>query len=149
MRARQPTIPPPALDELEERYADIPDGSFAPEQVIDRQIEDLEAWTLTNVRAERRELTRFWVLKGFGFLGAVAGGMAGFLHAPHIALACGGVAALAIAIDAAWPSGAERAARRRAIHDLRELQHTLKLKWDKVRLAHPDKRSCSSSSSSI
>ena len=28
--------------------------------------------------------------------------------------------------------------RRLAIHDLRELQHTLKLKWDKVRLAYPD-----------
>ena len=26
----------------------------------------------------------------------------------------------------------------RAVHDLRELQNTLKLRWDKVRLAHPD-----------
>lgn len=141
MRARQPTIPPSALDELEERYAAIPEGSFAPEQAIDSQISDLEAWTLANVRAERRELVRFWLLRGLGFVGAAAGGMAGFLEAPHLALACGTVAALAIAIDAAYPASSERTARRRAIHDLRELQHTLKLKWDKVRLAHPDKQS--------
>ena len=48
------------------------------------------------------------------------------------------VAAIAIAIDAAWPTTADRKARQRAVHDLRELQHTLKLKWDKVRLAYPD-----------
>jgi len=57
---------------------------------------------------------------------------------PYAGVAAGAVAALAIAIDAAWPSTADRVARRRAIHDLRDLQHTLKLKWDKVRLAYPD-----------
>lgn len=141
MRPRQPTIPPAALEELEERYADVPEGAFAPEQAIEGQIEELEAWTLANVRAERRELVRFWLLKGLGFLGAATGGLAGFLEAPRFALASGVIAALAVAIDAAYPATSERTARRRAIHDLRELQHTLKLKWDKVRLAHPDKHS--------
>jgi hypothetical protein len=57
---------------------------------------------------------------------------------PKLTIACGALAALAIAVDSAWPSTADRNARRRAIHDLRELQHTLKLKWDKVRLAYPN-----------
>jgi hypothetical protein len=141
MRARQATIPPSSLEELEERYAEVPDGAFAPEQAIESQIADLEQWALANVRAERKEFLRFWILKGCAFIGAAVAGLAGYLEAPRWALGCGALAALAVAIDAASPSSTERSARRRAIHDLRELQHTLKLKWDKVRLAHPDKHS--------
>ena len=55
-----------------------------------------------------------------------------------VVIAFGTVAALCIAIDSAWPSTAGRNPLRRAIHDLRELQNTVRLKWDKVRLAHPD-----------
>jgi hypothetical protein len=43
-----------------------------------------------------------------------------------------------VAVDAAWPSGSFRNPHQRAVYDLRELQNTLKLRWDKVRLAHPD-----------
>jgi hypothetical protein len=60
------------------------------------------------------------------------------VHRDEIAVVAGAVAALAITVDAAWPTTADRKSRRRAIRDLRELQHTLKLKWDKVRLAYPD-----------
>ena len=53
------------------------------------------------------------------------------------ALSSGG-AALCIAVDAAWPTDSFRNVHQRAVYDLRELQNTLKLRWDKVRLAHPD-----------
>jgi hypothetical protein len=132
------TIPPPGLEELEEGYAHRPEGAFAPEQAIDQQIGDLEAWASANIRSERKEVTRFWLFRGLGFLGAVAAAAGGALLMTQAAIAGGAVAALAIAIDSAWPTTADRNARRRAIHDLRELQHTLKLKWDKVRLAYPD-----------
>jgi hypothetical protein len=138
MRQKQLTIPPPGLDELEEGYAQRPEGAFAPEQAIDEQIASLEAWAMSNLSSEAREVTRFWLFRGLAFMGAVGAALAPVLPTPQIAIGCGGVAALAIAIDAAWPSTADRNARRRAIHDLRELQHTLKLKWDKVRLAYPD-----------
>lgn len=137
-RERQLTIPPPAIDELEERYANKPEGAFAPEQAIDEQIADLEAWALDNVRRERLDLTRFWLLRGLGFVSAVGATAAAAVHHDSLAVAAGSVAALAITIDSAWPTTADRKARRRAIRDLRELQHTLKLKWDKVRLAYPD-----------
>jgi hypothetical protein len=138
VRPKQLTIPPPGVEELEEQYAHRPDGAFAPEQAIDEQIADLEAWASSNLRSERRETSRFWFLRGLAFVGSVGAATGGAIQLPQLAIACGAVAAIAVAIDAAWPSTADRSARRRAIHDLRELQHTLKLKWDKVRLAYPN-----------
>jgi len=138
LRQRQLTIPPPGLDELEEGYAHRPEGAFAPEQAIDEQIAALEAWVKANLKSETRELSRFWFFRGFAFLGAVAAVAGTAIPLHQLSIAGGGVAAFAVAIDAAWPATADRNARRRAIHDLRELQHTLKLKWDKVRLAYPD-----------
>ena len=138
LRPQYQTIPPPTMDELEERYAQRPNGVFAPEQAIDEQIADLEGWALANVRSERMEITRFWLLRGLAFVGTVAAAGGGALLVPQLAIGFGAVAALAIVIDAAWPTTADRSARRRAIHDLRELQQTLKLRWDKVKLAYPD-----------
>jgi len=138
MRARQLTIPPPGLEELEAGYAQRPEGAFAPEAAIDEQIASLEAWAIANLHSEHKEIARFWVLRGIAFLAAVAAAAANPLQMAHWSVGAGAIAALAIAIDAAWPATADRVARRRAIHDLRDLQHTLKLKWDKVRLAYPD-----------
>jgi hypothetical protein len=138
MRQKQLTIPPPGLEELEEGYAKRPEGAFAPEQAIDEQIASLEAWAMSNLNSEARELSRFWFFRGLAFLGAVGAAAGAVLPLPQLSIAGGAIAALAVAIDAAWPATADRNARRRAIHDLRELQHTLKLKWDKVRLAYPD-----------
>ena len=137
-RPRQLTIPPPGLEELEAGYAQRPEGAFAPEEAIDQQIASLEAWASANLHSEHKEIARFWVLRGIAFLGAVAAAAASPLQMGPWGVAAGALSALAIAIDAAWPSTADRVARRRAIHDLRDLQHTLKLKWDKVRLAYPD-----------
>jgi len=126
-RPRQLTIPPPGLDELEEGYAKRPEGSFAPETAIDEQVADLESWAIANLRKERRENQRFWMLRGLGFVAGVSAAAGGALQQPQVAVVGGGLAALAVAIDAAWPTTSDRHARRRAIHDLRELQHTLKL----------------------
>jgi hypothetical protein len=137
-RPRQLTIPPPGLEELEAGYAQRPEGAFAPEAAIDEQIASLEAWAVANLHSEHKEIARFWILRGLAFLGAVGAAAAGPMQMGHVGVGAGALAALAVAIDAAWPATADRVARRRAIHDLRDLQHTLKLKWDKVRLAYPD-----------
>ena len=112
-------------------------GSFAPERAIDEQIEDLERWAIANLRRDRNEKVRFWLLRGFAFAGSTGAAIAGGFGVGKVAIVLGAIAALAIAIDAAWPGGA-RSANRRAATDLRELQNTLKLRWDKVRLAHQD-----------
>jgi hypothetical protein len=138
MRARQLTIPPPELEELAEHYAKRPAGAFTPEAAIDEQIADLESWARANLAGEARDLTRFWALRGVALVGAIAAAASGALLMPLMAAVAGSLSAVAIAIDAAWPTTADRKARQRAVHDLRELQHTLKLKWDKVRLAYPD-----------
>ncbi|MEO7035071.1 MAG: hypothetical protein ABI548_14240 [Polyangiaceae bacterium] len=113
-------------------------GSFAPETAIDEQISDLERWADANLARDRKDKLRFWVLRGFAFSSASAAALAaGFAH-PQGTIVFAVLAALCIAIDAAWPSDAFRNVHRRAVYDLRELQNTLKLRWDKVRLAHPD-----------
>lgn len=144
-RKRQDSIAPPNLDVLEERYADLQpeDQVFSAEEAIDRQIASLEAWTRANVWRERVDLARFWLLRGVAFAGAILAGMAGYLPdgSRLIGLLSGSVTVVALAIDAAWPISADRVTRRRAIRELRELQNMLTLRWDKVRLAHPQKYS--------
>jgi hypothetical protein len=113
-------------------------GNFAPDSAIDEQISDLERWALANLARDRREKVRFWVLRGLAFLGGAGAAVAAGFGVAKVAIVLSGLAALVVAIDSAWPSGSFRNSNQRAVYDLRELQNTLKLRWDKVRLAHPD-----------
>lgn len=113
-------------------------GPFAPEIAIDEQISDLERWAEANLVRDRRDKIRFWVLRGFAFSAAVGTALTAGLGQPRVTVGFGVLAALCVAIDAAWPSDSFRNVHQRAVYDLRELQNTLKLRWDKVRLAHPD-----------
>jgi hypothetical protein len=128
----------PRFDEASDAYEGRLPGAFAPESAIDDQIADLERWALGNLSRDRREKTRFWVLRGVAFLGAAGAAVAVGFAAAKVAIVLAALAALAVAVDAAWPSGTFRNTHQRAVYDLRELQNTLKLRWDKVRLAHPD-----------
>ncbi len=113
-------------------------GSFAPETAIDEQIADLEHWAEANLNRDRKDKLRFWVLRGLAFLCAAGAATTAGLAQHKAAVVFGALAALCVAIDSAWPSDSFRNVHRRAVYDLRELQNTLKLRWDKVRLAHPD-----------
>lgn len=128
----------PRFDEPSEAYEARSPGAFAPESAIDDQIADLERWALGNLSRDRLEKTRFWILRGVAFLGAAGAAVAAGFAVGKVAIVLAGLAALAVAVDAAWPSGSFRNPHQRAVYDLRELQNTLKLRWDKVRLAHPD-----------
>lgn len=139
--ARRPqaiTIPPPGIDELEETYSQRTEISVAPDKTIDDQIAELEIWAQVTLRVGRTEAIRLWALRFVSFFAAIGAAAAAAMDMTNQAIACGCIAALAIAIEAGWPSAGDRVARRRATHDLRELQHALKLRWDKVRLAHPN-----------
>jgi len=136
-RNSQFTIPPPGLSEdLEDRLGERDD--FSPERAIDEQIAELEDWARANVIAERIDALRFWGTRVLAFLGATGAAAGAAMSQVELGVGCGVFAAFAIVVDAAWPTVGDRIARRRAIHDLRELQHNLKIKWDKVRLAHPN-----------
>jgi hypothetical protein len=128
----------PRFDTEAEGYESRAPGAFAPESAIDDQIADLERWALANLARDRREKLRFWVLRGIAFLGAAGAAVAAGFAVGKVAIVLAGLAALAVAIDAAWPAGAFKNPHQRAVYDLRELQNTLKLRWDKVRLAHTD-----------
>jgi hypothetical protein len=128
----------PRFDTDAEGYESRAPGTFAPESAIDDQIAELERWALANLARDRRDKLRFWILRGVAFLGAAGAAVAAGFAIPKLAIVLAGLAALSVAIDAAWPSGVLKNSHQRAVHDLRELQNTLKLRWDKVRLAHPD-----------
>jgi hypothetical protein len=116
----------------------FPPGAFSPDDAIDQQIADLERWAQANEKQERSERARFWVLRGTAFVSAVLAAIAGPLGVAQAPMVLGGVAALFIAVDAAWPGASLRQPHRRAVYDLRALQNTIKLRWDKVRLAYPN-----------
>jgi hypothetical protein len=113
-------------------------GAFAPETAIDEQISDLERWAMANLARDRKDKIRYWVLRGTACASAIAAAITAGFAQPRPAMVFGALAALCVAVDAAWPSDSFRNVHRRAVYDLRELQNTLKLRWDKVRLAHPD-----------
>jgi len=114
-----------------------PPQGFAPEKAIDEQIEDLERWALVNLRIDKNEKVRYWLLRGIAFLGAAGAAVSIGLLSTKAALVLSALSALAVAIDSAWPTTVKNPSLR-AVHDLRELQNSLKIRWDKVRLAHPD-----------
>ncbi len=113
-------------------------GSFAPETAIDEQIAELERWAEANLARDKKDKLRYWILRGAAFSGASGAALSAGLVHPQATVAFGVLTALSVAIDSAWPSNSFRNVHRRAVYDLRELQNTLKLRWDKVRLAHPD-----------
>ena len=134
-----PSIPvapnTPITDDVEVPF---PPGAFSPDDAIDEQIADLEKWALANERREQNERVRFWILRGISFATAVLAAVSvqfGYTRASAIAA---GIAAAFIAIDSAWPGSSGRNPYGRAVYDLRALQGTIKLKWDKVRLAYPN-----------
>jgi len=113
-------------------------GAFAPETAINEQINDLERWVQANLARSRKEKLRFWVLRGLAVSGALLAALMATRESPQATILASVLAAVCIAIDSAWPSDSFRNVHQRAVFDLRELQNTLKLRWDKVCLAHPD-----------
>jgi len=113
-------------------------GAFAPEVALDEQIADLERWAEANLNRDRKDKLRFWILRGLAFVSAATAALCAGLTQSKATIGFAVAAAICVAIDSAWPSDSFRNVHRRAVYDLRELQNTLKLRWDKVRLAHPD-----------
>jgi hypothetical protein len=144
MSARTNPPPAPSIPDVRAAYGEpeeelaFPPGAFSPDDAIDQQIADLEKWAAAQERQEKSESLRFWILRGTAFVSAVLAaisGPLGFLRAPMI---LAGVSALFLAVDSAWPGSSTRHPHRRAVYDLRALQNTIKLRWDKVRLAYPN-----------
>jgi hypothetical protein len=111
----------------------------SPETAISEQLEALDRWAQTNRRDGRRAVARYCLLKGPALVCIVAAFLAEALAEGQGVIILTALAAVAIAIDAAWSSSSTQMYKR-AITDIRELQNTVKIQWDKVRIAHPDPR---------
>src|SRR4051812_23957903 len=68
-------------------------SSFAPESAIDEQIAELERWALANLKRDRREKLRFWVLRGIEFLGGSGAAIAAGFGVSKAAIALGALTA--------------------------------------------------------
>jgi hypothetical protein len=111
---------------------------FTPEESLDDQIRDLEAWARAIVRRNTGDSARFWILRGLAFCAAALAATTALQERTNAVVILSALAALCIALEAGWPGASVRNVHRRAIHDLREVQSTVKLRWHKVLLAHPD-----------
>jgi hypothetical protein len=81
--------------------------------------------------------SRFWLLNGVAFVGAVAALAAqqhGYVPAVFV---CAAVVAVALTFDAAR-SGLSTEVYTRAIADIRNLEDAARLSWDRTVIAHPD-----------
>jgi len=107
------------------------------EKTIANHLIDLEVWGLASERRARWNVMRFWILNVLAFLCAVAALGAELYSDGETVAVFGAVAAGAIAFDAAW-SGPKSYVLKRAISEIRNLQNAVKLRWDKVVIAHPD-----------
>ncbi len=127
--AEETSPPPTALP--------LPRG-LSPEDALEDQIRDLEAWATSILRRSRGRTRRFWLSRGTAFLAAAAAVVAGLLGADRVLTAFAAVTALCVAVVAALRVDGSQRPHRRAVRDLRELQNAIKLRWDKVRLSFPD-----------
>ena len=141
MSHSQASLPPEARSpqiEVEEEESAFALGEYSPDEAIDDQIADLERWAAASERRDRFDSVRFWILRGVPFVCAALAALAGPLGFDRVIPILAGTAALFIAIDAAWPGSSYRNPNRRAVYELRALQNSIKLRWDKVRLAYPN-----------
>jgi hypothetical protein len=141
------SIPPPEVSPFDPLAHSAPVG-FSPEKAVNDQLAALETWAQSNEKDAASGVARFWLLKGPAFVCAVAASAAESFGQGRAVIVLGAVAALAIAIDAAW-SGPAVQVNKRAIHDIRGLQNSVKLKWDKVRISHPDPKDPSRSTEAL
>jgi hypothetical protein len=136
-----PTPPPPPIRDRDSPVALIP-PTPAPESVaagraIADQLAGLERWANANRRHATRTAVRFWLLKAVAGGGAIAASVAAsFGWMPWVA-ALTALVVLAVAIDSA-SSAPPNFAHEMAFADIRHLQNTVKLSWDKVCVSRPD-----------
>jgi hypothetical protein len=139
-----PTPDPASFDP----HAHAAPAGFSPDKAVAEQLAALEAWAETNEKDALAGVARFWLLKGPAFVCAVAASATESFGQGRAVIVLGAVAALAIAVDAAW-TGPSVQVNRRAIHDIRGLQNAVKLKWDKVRISYPDPKDPARSSEAL
>ena len=143
--AANPSAPPPpfpgpprtpqlGVDDL----PPITGDGFSPEDSLSEQLDDLEHWVKANMRRDRRETIRFWLLRVPALTYALLTTATAPLAVPQLVATLAATVALLVVIDAAWPAATLQNPLTRALHDLRELQNTAKLRWDRVRLAYPE-----------
>ena len=115
-------------------------AEFSPEKAVTDQLAALDTWAASTEEQAARVTARFWLLKGPAFLCAAGASTAESFGFGRAVIVLGSLAALAVAIDAAW-TGPTSPLLQRAMQDIRNLQNTVKLRWDKVRISHPDAES--------
>jgi hypothetical protein len=120
----------------------------APEKAIADQLETLDRWADVNRRNGRRAVARYCLLKGPALVCVVAAMVSESLAGGEGVIVLTALAAVAIAIDAAWSSPSSQPYKN-AMAEIKELQNAVKLRWDKIRIAHPDPRDPSRSAEAL
>jgi len=115
------------------------EATFSPELSLAEQMDELERWavaTQARIQVETLRITLIRTLTLACLLGAL---VTVPLGATTVAVALGVLAVIGMMLEVAWPGlGSGRSMRKEAVHALRELENTLKIDWDRVRLMYTD-----------
>ena len=112
----------------------VVDSGPDPNDVVQEQLDILEAWTVENLRLAKRDAIRFWALK----LPAIASSasVAAFeaFGYGQVVIILAVVAALCIAVDGLFPGGQLHNVHKRAASEARRLQQNTIIKWRQAQL---------------
>ena len=112
-------------------------AATAEEKTIAEHLIALELWVQERQREAKTATSRFWLLNGVAFAGAVAALAAQQRGYEPAVFICAAIAIIALAFDAAR-SAPPTEAHRRAISDISNLEDAVRLSWDRTVIAHPD-----------
>src|SRR5512141_991142 len=115
------------------------EATFSPELSLAEQMDELERWAMATqgrLQVETLRVTLIRTLTLACLLGAL---VTVPLGAVTVAVALGVLAVIGMMLEVAWPGlSSGRSMRKEAVHALRELENTLKIDWDRVRLMVTD-----------
>lgn len=93
-------------------------------------LSDLETWASANRRDAKVDLFAFWMLKGPALATSAFSSLFTAWNLKTLGAVLAATAALCVAIDAIRPRGQLRSAHMRAVYGIRNLEHSIKTKWN-------------------
>lgn len=108
------------------------------EEVIRGQLDSLSAWALANNADARHDRRRYWLFKIPAIVCAASTSALEAFGFGAVVILLGVVAAVCIAIDAAYPGGLLHNTHRRAANELSLLVDRVQTEWDEITVAWRD-----------
>jgi hypothetical protein len=145
-----PAQPPPspskpvpeakASSEAESSRQDVPASPVDLDDIIQEQVDVLEAWVKHNADQAKRDFMRFWAFKIPAISCSVSVAAFESLGFGVVVIVLGVISAFCVGIDALFPGGRLHNVHKRAANEARRLQHDAIARWRKAQLGKDSER---------